>query len=161
MRITMELRGRAELARAMKDAQAQLRTGLRQLTSQTAHAVKADAQVIAPEFSGALRRGITVTTSPRGTVATVRAQVPHAAAVLKGRRAGARMPPKAALVEWARQHGVDPKLVFVLARAIARKGIKARPFFDEAWRRHRPGFDMALKSVVDRVVRSVGSSRPS
>ena len=46
------------------------------------------------------------------------------------RRPGAKMPPGAALVGWARRHGGIP--VFVLARAISRRGIKAKPFLRNA-----------------------------
>lgn len=153
----MQLLGRAELERRVRDAQEALQDEIRHVTARTAQSVKAAAVVAAPQSSGALRQGITVTTSPRGSVATVRARARHAAAVSSGRRSGAKMPPRKALVEWAKSRGIDPKLAFVLARAIAQKGIRARPFLDEAWARHRAAFASSLERIVDRFIQRTGS----
>lgn len=56
---------------------------------------------------------------------------PYAPFVENGRRAGARMPPPAALVPWVERHfGVTGAaargLAFVIARRIAQRGIRAR-----------------------------------
>ena len=44
-----------------------------------------------------------------------------------GRRAGAKMPPSGRLDDWYAAKGIDPKLDFVIRRAIARRGIKPTP----------------------------------
>jgi len=43
-----------------------------------------------------------------------------------GRRPGARMPPSDALAGWASRHGFPATALYVLARAIGRRGIKAK-----------------------------------
>lgn len=65
-----------------------------------------------------------------------------------GRRAGARPPPASALVGWVRRHfAVDDRqargLAFVIARNIARRGIKAR----------RVATSPALNTVLLRMMR--------
>lgn len=62
----------------------------------------------------------------------------HASVIEDGRRAGARMPPPAVIGEWARRKGLlkgvkkaerasaQKAIGFVIARAIARRGLKAR-----------------------------------
>lgn len=69
-----------------------------------------------------------------GLQAEVYSTHPAALPIEVGRRAGAPMPPPAALEAWARRHGITAA-PFVLARAIARRGIKGR-FFLRAARQH-------------------------
>ena len=64
--------------------------------------------------------------------------------VESGRRRGARMPPPGAIAKWAKEKGIprfrDKKgrylsndtRTFLLSRAIAKKGIKPYPFFQDA-----------------------------
>ncbi len=42
----------------------------------------------------------------------------------KGRRPGAKMPPKEPIVKWLRVRGIPVRLEFVIRRSIAKKGIK-------------------------------------
>lgn len=51
----------------------------------------------------------------------------HAVFVEKGRRAGATMPPIAPIRAWALRHGMPAGAAYPIARAIARRGIPARP----------------------------------
>lgn len=60
--------------------------------------------------------------------------------VESGRRRGTKkrkkkMPPIEALIPWARERHIptDNGTLYVIARAIARDGIKPRPFLDDAW----------------------------
>lgn len=47
-----------------------------------------------------------------------------------GRRKGAKMPPVEPIVRWCKQKGIptDNSTIYLIRRAIARDGIKARPF---------------------------------
>lgn len=47
-----------------------------------------------------------------------------------GRRKGAKMPPIESIEKWARKHGIptDNSTIYLIRRAIANEGIKARPF---------------------------------
>lgn len=52
--------------------------------------------------------------------------------VNSGRRAGAKMPPTDAIVEWARSKGIptDNQTIWKIRRSIAEDGIKPRPVLD-------------------------------
>ena len=54
-------------------------------------------------------------------------KVKHAIFVEDGRRPGAAMPPLAPIAAWLRRHGANPRLAYVVARSIARRGIAPRP----------------------------------
>jgi len=62
----------------------------------------------------------------------VGSNAPHASPTEFGRSAGARMPPPDALKPWLRRKGLPESMAFPLARAIARRGIQARPAFQNA-----------------------------
>jgi hypothetical protein len=83
--------------------------------------------------TGRLRSSLNVRqqVTSRGVVTTVGSNLKYAIYVHQGRRAGARMPPSSALTVWARRHGA-PGQEFVIARAIARRGIPAKPFLKNA-----------------------------
>ena len=57
---------------------------------------------------------------------TVWNKIMHALFVERGRMPG-KQPPLAIIQEWAQEHLGDWRLGFVIARAIGRRGIKARP----------------------------------
>jgi hypothetical protein len=52
---------------------------------------------------------------------------PHAIFVEKGRRPGATPPPIGPIRAWAVRHGMPPGSAYAIAKAIGRRGIKARP----------------------------------
>jgi len=62
------------------------------------------------------------------------------------------MPPPDALSGWARRHGLAG-LEFVIARAIGRRGIKARPFLGPALEQEAPRLAARLRSVLEGLVR--------
>ena len=64
-----------------------------------------------------------------------------------GRRPMRKAPPRAALRGWARRHGIPERALFVLARAIGRRGLPGRPFMVPA-----------LVRNVDRIRRLFGAS---
>jgi hypothetical protein len=57
----------------------------------------------------------------------------------RGRRPGAAMPPRGALIGWMRRHGIDPSKEYALRRAIARHGIKGDDFDTKAFEASLPG----------------------
>ena len=67
-----------------------------------------------------------------GFQATVISTLPVAVEV--GRRPGAPLPPLGAIAAWASRHGIAAR-PFVLARAIARRGVRGR-FYMRAARQH-------------------------
>lgn len=70
---------------------------------------------------------------------TVTSTHPGAIWVERGRRPGRRPPPTGALRGWAQRHGIpaDPGTLFLIARAIGRRGIRPRPFLVPALERNR------------------------
>lgn len=118
---------------------------LEQALHKSALLVEGEAKRLVPVDTGNLRRSIrTLELSPRH--ALVGTRVKYAVAVHEGRRAGAAMPPPDRLKGWARRHGKIPP--YVLARAIGRRGIKARPFMRDALDRLRGVISLLLSKAV-------------
>lgn len=72
-----------------------------------------------------------------------------------GRRAGSKQPPTEEIRGWARRHGIDPKLAFVIARSIGRKGTPAQPFLFPAFDEEIPRFRARLMKAMEKAARSV------
>lgn len=68
----------------------------------------------------------------------------------EGRRPGAKMPPKGSMLAWMSSKGIDPKKEFIVRRAIGRKGIRARRFFEKAVLERVPGMPERLSAFVGR-----------
>lgn len=98
-----------------------------------------------PRDTAALARSWTSEVRPLS--ARVYSTLAYARVMEEGRRAGARMPPPAALVGWMGRHGMTGSS-FALARAIQRRGIKGRFFVRAAARALRSG----MPALVDRAV---------
>lgn len=93
---------------------------------------------------GRLRGSIThVVERESETIVTcyVGTNVSYALPVHNGRRPGARQPPTEPILEWARRKGIITDAdtpaaargkAFVIARAIGRRGIRAKPFLVDA-----------------------------
>lgn len=99
-----------------------------------AQAVETAARRLAPSDTGNLRSRIHVDgprQGERGVAYDVVAATNYALWVHQGRRAGSPQPPPGALDGWARRHGAAGA-GFVIARAIAARGIKGRPFLVDA-----------------------------
>jgi hypothetical protein len=84
----------------------------------------------------------------------IRSPLVQAVVMEIGRKPHSKMPPVAAIEWWAERHGMKG-MGFVIARSIARKGIKGRKYADKAHKDNRPKitrlFDQAVSSVVKAV----------
>lgn len=79
----------------------------------------------APSYTGKMAAGFVSEIQPfSATVHTISEKYP--VVMEGGRKPGSKMPPPSVLDQWARAHGIEN--TFVLARAIARRGIKGRFF---------------------------------
>ena len=92
--------------------------------------------------------------------AEVRNDAPYAAIIEGGRRAGAAMPPRHVMVAWAqRRLGLSVKeakrIAFVLARAIARRGLKPRKILENAI----PEISAAAREEMNREIQKELSTK--
>lgn len=112
--------------------------------------VEHDAKALAPWYTGTLRRSITheVTATAGAVFGIIGTNVTYAAAVEDGRRAGAPMPPKGALIDWMRSKGIDESLEFVVRRAIGARGIKAKPYLRPAYEQNKAEIYRELSSLT-------------
>ena len=109
-----------------------------------------EARMGAPRDTGALARSITHEARP--TYAATFTTLSYARAMEEGRRAGAAMPPPKALEGWAARHGIRGRgAAFVIARAIARRGIKGRFFMRNAAAKVR----RALPGLAEKAGRDI------
>lgn len=85
-----------------------------------------------------LGRG-SIFTAHRGEgVGVVGSPLIHVLVMEEGRRPGATPPPVGPIQGWLSRHGMDAKLAFAVARAIGRRGMKARHMFRNAGEHGKP-----------------------
>lgn len=75
----------------------------------------------------------------------------YAEVIERGRRAGARMPPSAALESWVRTKMGPEVSAFVVARSIGRKGIAPRHMLKTAVEATRPTWQRLFADIVARI----------
>lgn len=145
-KITYEVKGLAELLAKTSAPAALLGAPLRKGLTTSALLVQGEAQRLVPVDTGNLRRTIThrVDGAALPTFAMVGTNAQYAVTIHDGRRAGKAPPPVQALLGWARRHGIPSDRVYLVARAIGRKGFKGRPFLTNALAAMRGQIDRAL-----------------
>ena len=79
-----------------------------------------------------------VTSSPGIVVGQYGSNVPYAPAREFGRRPGAPMPPKGALLAWLRRHGIPAEMEFIIRRRIGRRGIPGEHVFRDTLAELKP-----------------------
>lgn len=116
-----------------------------------------EARIAAPRDIGNLQRNIVSALRPLEGRVFIQGMAKSYAYVQEfGRKAGGRMPPPDALRSWARRHGFGTSkgALFVLARAIARRGTKGRFFMHhaaQAVEREMPNEMRLLSHAVESV----------
>jgi hypothetical protein len=123
--------------------------------------IATEARARTPVNTGLLRASITTRVTQgsdashlvRGEVFTG-AQAPYALAVEEGSRP--HWPPRAPLELWAQRVLGDRRRWFVIARAISRRGTRARSFMREALAVVRPRVRSTLQAAIDRAARLLG-----
>lgn len=118
-----------------------------ELKDRTVQAGKVDLGLLAASWEGK------VGDVPGGVHAVLSNSAPHHPYVELGRRAGGAMPPVDKLSAWCGRKLGDPTLGYVVARAIARRGIPPTPIMtsQDFQRRARESFAKGLQDASDRV----------
>lgn len=150
------LHGFDKLTRTFRSAPQWLGEEMSKGMRQSGLAVQRESAILAPVDTGRLRASIE--TQIDGNVipewVKIGPTVKYGAFVEFGRKPGARMPPPSALIPWIRRHGGagNPEAAaFLLARAIAKRGIKPRPYMQDGFK----GAQRAISRIWDRVGRSL------
>lgn len=112
--------------------------------------VMSAARMNAPVDTGQLRASITpeVRTEGWNVIGIVGSNKVYAPFMELGTRP--HMPPLAALATWARRHNTS---AFLVARAIARRGLKARKYLQRAVDDNRARIEDIIGDAVTRIVR--------
>jgi len=146
----VDVKGLVETQRKLEQTIADLRgdaflQGMRDATLMVSRSAKERA----PVDTGRLRATITPEIRREGntTLGVVGSNVKYAAAVELGSKP--HFPPLAALENWARRHGTT---AYVVARAIARRGTKAKRFLQGAFDENKDAIVRKLGDVVGRIV---------
>ena len=143
----------------LKEVQKEIERKVKELTSgpmvQTMRnatmLLQRDAKILAPVDTGRLRASITpsVTVGPEAIQGVVGSNVKYAPYVELGTRP--HWPPIAALETWAKSHGTS---AFLVARAIARRGTKARRYLQGAYEKNIA----RIMAMIDRAVKQITES---
>lgn len=75
--------------------------------------------------------------SPLDVTGKVFSPLEYVSVLEEGRRPGSTMPPTEPIARWLSRKGSDPKLAFVVARSIGRRGTKAHKMFARSIERGR------------------------
>jgi len=161
MQIGIEVEGLAELTESFERLPARMKHRVRQGMSKGLELIANDAKEHARVDRGQSRASITPELAPRGLVGKVGSKLDYFPwAQELGRRAygenwAAHLPPVAVIEEWAQRVIGRSGLGFVIARAIAQRGIPALHILENAGNRQASacvrliakGFDQAIKDV--------------
>ena len=122
--------------------------------------IEADAKRIVPTDTHTLQRSITheVQTSGANVTGRVGSNLVYAPVVEYGRSPG-RMPPPGALAGWLRRKGIDEQYAFVVARSIARRGTRPRPYLKPALEKNRQAISREMDQVLRRIAHRLAASR--
>lgn len=156
MLIEVRLDGQAKLISTLDATGKAMAREIRGVLRQSGRTIATRAQADAPVFRGVLQSRVAVQTSAKSLSVAVRFRAAHSWIIGRGGRKPGTMPPPAALAEWAKARGIDPKKAFILARAIARKGIIPNLFADRALIAEYPNFIARTRAVLERVFREAG-----
>jgi hypothetical protein len=150
MGLGVEVKGLRELEKQLGDSSKFLHTNMQIVVRNTAFELERNAKAGAPVFTGTGRRSITTQfdSSGDGLAARVGTNLFYMSVMEYGRRAGARQPPSgpgSALRRWANRKRLP---AYIVARNIARNGIKPRRYMGSA-------YDRAAAAWPDRVQKAV------
>ena len=150
MEIHTTIRGTNILKRKLALADRELNSIGEDTIRELAEYTQATAQALAPKDLGMGANGIYSEVS--GLHAQVTVDELYMVVMNQGRAPGSAAPPVQALIGWGSRHGFDtPGDVFVLARSIGRRGIRARRYMEKAAHLARARMEVQLGEAKIRV----------
>lgn len=155
MAIVLTLNPR-ELGKFERKLKAKFDTIIRESLEATARQAQLEARALARRQGildrGGFQRGLRVVAKGRDSI-TLYNTAPHARFVEGGRRAGARMPPKAPILAWVLRRGMPASAWWPVARKIAERGIKPRRVLTQ------PTFQRRMRKLMrDNALRSLNKA---
>jgi HK97 gp10 family phage protein len=151
MALTIQIVGADKLSASLGKAASSVNPELKGALTKSLLLIESDARRNAVRDTGRLQNSITHSISGNGLEGKVGPSVAYGLYVEMGRRPG-KPPPIAAVAAWAQRHGINP---FLVARAIGRKGIKARPFLVPAFEKNKGRIEQAFAAVGAKVLSQV------
>lgn len=154
--LQIQVIGQEKLQRALRDPRI-ISGPLNRFLERASQTVEADAKSNAPVDTGRLRSSISRRIELGQQRALVGSKLPYARAVEFGRPPG-RWPPMSALQPWARRHGFPAgrQGAFLVARKIAFKGIRPRPYLVPALENNRRSIGGFLNQMANDIEREFG-----
>ena len=153
MALTIKIEGLKELQKSFSKSPEMTKRIMGEAMDLSVMRIKNTAKSKAPVDTGRLRNSIKdkVKFAIRDITGVVNADVKYAPWVEFGRRSG-KAPPASALRTWARKRGINE---FALAKAIARKGVKAQPFMQPAIRQNEAIIGKIFESGLSALVKNL------
>lgn len=148
--ITIQVIGTDKAVKTFEKLDKKAIDGVKQSVIGSAFKIETEAKRKAPSDTGRLRSSIQTEIRKNGFEAVIFTDVEYALPVEEG--TVPHFPPPNALSGWANRHGLNG-LEFIIARAIARRGLPPRPFLFPSWDNERPNFINSIKAVARRLER--------
>ena len=121
----------AEFQKSLKDP-ALFKKPLHKLLNRASLHGEAVAKAKAPKDTSSMARDIKASVQSVSAKVSMPRNLTYYSVMEEGRRPGGKMPPPRELHGWMRRHGIPLGMAFVIARSIARRGIKGRFFMRQA-----------------------------
>ena len=156
IKVSVKLHGADKLTKAFRTSPKWLGQEIERGLENSALSVQREAQILAPVDTGRLRGSITyeLDKAPIPKFAKVGPTVEYGAFVEFGRRPNSAMPPVSALIPWLKRQGVSQNtesVAFLVARSIAKRGIKPKPYMRDGYKEAKRGID----KIWGKVARSI------
>lgn len=124
----IEMQGYEKTVEGMDKCTKALDKKLREVVKETARKIERKQKELAPMDMGQLRASIRAEYSGDGLSAEIGPEDTVQARTMEfGRKPGSKMPPPELLAGWAKRHGMEGA-EYVIARSIAKKGIRPKRF---------------------------------
>lgn len=153
MKVTVDLKGDKEVIRALKKLSAEKKRKVKGEVFASGHDVRNEAmerlrgkEGLRAWDLGNLANSILVEPVEGGMVSEVGPTAPYGPHVEFGTKP--HFPPPDALEGWAKRHGFDS--AWPICKAIAKRGLKAKPFLMPAWLAVRDKFFKRVKELLAR-----------